>query len=132
LDYLIGLDRTNHTLAQPGLSRNLDAGDGAAGDVRELALHLKLAADQGLSEAQFEYGLLLSQSLGIPANEVEAARYFEMAARQHHTKALYEFGKCLDQGHGVDQNSREAVLMLRSHMDCLSGMIRDWSKVRDI
>jgi TPR repeat protein len=99
----------NYSLAQCELSRRLTGERDGKQDRNESVRSLKLAVDQGLADAQYEYGLLLSQSGIIPVNETEAARQFDMAASQGHAKAMYEFGKCLKYGRGVAQNLKLAV-----------------------
>jgi TPR repeat protein len=117
VDYLNGLGNTNYTLAQYEHFRDLASGGDTKRDLRELASYLKLVADQGLAEAQFDYAVMLSHRFGIPAAEAEAAEYFGLAADQRHAKAMYEFGQCLNRGRGVGQNSTEAIRYFRLAAD---------------
>ena len=43
---------------------------------------MRLAADQGHSKAQYEYGGYLRSGYGVNVNPVESARYLKLAADQ--------------------------------------------------
>ena len=62
---------------------------------------IKLGADQGDAEAQFNYGLCLHYGSGVSVDVVSAARYFKLAADQGHVEAQFNYGCCLDAGSGV-------------------------------
>jgi hypothetical protein len=116
VEYLNGSVITNYSLAPYENARKLAASLNDW-DLIASTWQMKLAADRGLAEAQFEYGLLLSRGGIIRVNEALAARYFHMAASQHHAKALYEFGKCLFKGRGVGQNGTLAIRYFRLAAD---------------
>ena len=46
----------------------------------ESTRYVKLAADQGDAEVQFNYGLYLRDGYGVLVNPVESARYMKLAA----------------------------------------------------
>jgi hypothetical protein len=48
----------------------------------EAARWWREAADQGLSQAQFNLGMLYEQGEGVTADYQEAARWYELAAAQ--------------------------------------------------
>jgi len=60
-----------------------------AKDDREAARLFKLAADQGLREAQYNLGVFYEQGRGgLAKDDREAARLFKLAADQGHLLAL--------------------------------------------
>ena len=76
---------------------------------REVARSYKREADDGVAEAQFNYGLCLKNGKGVSRNLKEAARYFMMAADQGHPRAQFNYGVCLDNGEGVKRDLDEAA-----------------------
>jgi TPR repeat protein len=99
--YLIRSARKNYAPAQYELSCRLDEGRGVVQDAPESARYLKLAADQGLAEAQFRYGLLLYRSVVNGLYASVAAEYLRLAAGQGFAEALSEFGKHINEGASV-------------------------------
>jgi TPR repeat protein len=53
------------------------------------------AAGQGLADAQYNLGLMFSQTRGVPHSGVEAARWLCKAAGQGTRRHSMPFGKCL-------------------------------------
>ena len=73
------------TIQQEGTSTsNIDAGVGAyeRGDFAEAFRWFRMAADQGVAEAQVSLGLMYGTGQGVTQNDAEAVRWFRLAADQ--------------------------------------------------
>ena len=76
---------------------------------KKAAKYLRLAAEEGNAEAQYELGdCYLSGITGEGKNMIEAARWFRKAAAQGHAKAQYKLGLCYYYGKGLPENKTEA------------------------
>ena len=84
-------------------------------DERETARHLKLAADQGDAEAQFNLGVFYEQGLGgLPQDDGEAARYYRLAADRGFAPAKSPLAGFYAGGRGgLPQNDREAARLYK-------------------
>lgn len=73
--------------------------------------NLKAAADFGLNEAQYIYGLwlLLGKSRCVTKNESEAVRYFTLSAKSGNPKAQYSLGLCYLNGTGTTIDPKSAL-----------------------
>jgi TPR repeat protein len=60
--------------------------------------------DQGLAQAQFNYGVLLSHGDGILMNNSLAAPYFKLSPDQRNTNAQLNHGLLLHPGDGIEMN----------------------------
>ena len=69
---------------------------------------IKIAADQGDSDAMYNYGLMLYKGEGIEMNKEEACRYYKMAADKGDIDAMNYYGLMLEKGEGVSMNKEEA------------------------
>jgi TPR repeat protein len=77
---------------------------------KSLAIHyFKLAADQGDSFGQWDYGVCLAQGKGIPMNKSLAANYFKLSADQGNQHGQCAYGLCLLTGDGVPRNESLAA-----------------------
>ncbi len=74
---------------------------------------LKVAAEQGDVEAQFNLGLKYDTGEGVPENNPEAVRWYRMAAEQGDATAQVRLGDMYYTGEGVLQNSPESVRWYR-------------------
>jgi len=72
------------------------------------------AADAGNAQAMVLLGVMYSQGLGGPANEVEAVRMFRQAADLGYSRGTYNLGLMYEAGKGVspapDNEANAAVL----------------------
>ena len=59
-------------------------------DHAEGARYLKLAADQGYADAQYDYVKCLLDGKGVPLNVKRDMRYLTMAVNQRHDEAVSE------------------------------------------
>ena len=78
------------------------------GDFEEAARWYRLAAEQGLSEAQNNLGVMLKDGQGVEQDYAEAARWFTMAARQDNMLAQLNLGWLYHAGKGVQQDADSA------------------------
>jgi len=69
----------------------------------------RLAAAQGLDEAQFELGRVYNNGFGVASEEAEALRWFHLAAAQGHPEALSRVAACHEKGLGVAADAAEAI-----------------------
>ena len=79
-----------------------------AGDPEEAAQWYALAAEQGVSEAQNNLGVMLKDGQGVEQDYDEAARWFTMAARQDNMLAQLNLGWLYHAGKGVQQDADSA------------------------
>ena len=73
----------------------------------------KIAAEMGLANAQFNYGLHLQRGDGTPCNPVEAFTWTKRAADAGHAAAQCYVGSALLKGHGVEEDKVSAVVYYR-------------------
>lgn len=72
------------------------------------AKFFKIAADEGNSKAQYNYGNCRKEGIGIAENSAEAVRYFKMSADQQNANGLNEYGNALQEGIGIERNVMKA------------------------
>ena len=75
------------------------------------------AAEQGMPQAQFQFGHLHAKGLGVKHSHTAAARWYGLAAEQGDAKACYMLGVCFERGRGVDQSDSTAVKFFRRAAD---------------
>jgi len=66
-------------------------------------------AEQGLTVAQFNIGLLYQTGSGVPRNLKEAARWYELAGKQGDPRAQTNLGFLYQRGIGVVKDYNEAA-----------------------
>jgi hypothetical protein len=81
------------------------------------AYYLKLSADQGDADAQFNYGLQLYETDGISMNHSHAAYYVRLAADQGHMNAQIVIARMLQKGCEIKMNRSKAVHYLKQAAD---------------
>jgi hypothetical protein len=74
---------------------------------------VRLKAEQGDVDAQFNLGLLYYQGRVVTQGDREAMRWFRAAAEQGHGTALNNLGYMYQEGRGALQDEREAVKWYR-------------------
>ena len=80
----------------------------AVDSVRAFEFYHK-AADQGLSEAEFNLGCCYEYGLGTNVDEVKALEYYLLAADHGNARAEYNLGLCYEDGHvGLPKNLPKA------------------------
>jgi len=71
--------------------------------------HFRYAADKGISDAQYNAGVLL---LCEKETSEEGFYYFQLAAKQNHPDAQYNLGVCYSQGIGTVPSQDKAIYYL--------------------
>ena len=92
--------------------------DGSGGKRNEIEARrlLRLAANQGYANAQYELGSLL-ESYETKTTDKEAAAWLRRAAEQNHPSAQYRLGVCYTTGKGVIKNEETAFGWFRKAAD---------------
>ena len=83
-------------------------GYGVPQDYSEAAKWYRLAADQGLAEAQIDLGRLYEDGHGVPQDYTEAAKWYRLAAEQGQADAQFGLGVLYRDGTGVIQSYIDA------------------------
>ena len=78
---------------------------------------IRLAADQGLADAQFNLGFRYADGRGVSQDYAEAVRWYRLAADQGHAGAQSNLGVMYGSGEGVPQDETEAVRWYRLAAD---------------
>jgi len=86
---------------------------GVAVDYAQAVAFYRLAAAQGLDEAQQGLGCMHYNGLGVDRDYAEALRWWRLAAAQGHPQALYWVGFCHEEGLGVAADVAEAIRWYR-------------------
>jgi hypothetical protein len=87
----------------------LREGNGVMGNEAEGACWLKMAADRGDANGQYNYGCCLDRGRGMARDEGLAALYFKLAAEQGHSSGQYNYAWDLENGCGVAQDVAAAT-----------------------
>lgn len=61
-------------------------------DAAEAVRWYRLAAEQGVVEAQYNLGLMYDNGTGVPQDSAEAARFYRLAAEQGDSNAQNNLG----------------------------------------
>jgi len=88
-------------------------GLGVAQDDTKALQWLRLAAEQGLSYAQYNLGVVYHDGLGVAQDDAEAVRWFRLSAEQGDAEAQNNLGAMYRNGQGVPQDDAEAVRLYR-------------------
>jgi TPR repeat protein len=86
---------------------------GFAHDYAQAVAFYRLAAAQGLDEAQFKLGWLYYCGEGVAEDDAEALQWWQLAAAQGHPTALYQIAFCRENGLGVAADEAEAIRWYR-------------------
>ncbi|KAI8805025.1 hypothetical protein BJ742DRAFT_821551 [Cladochytrium replicatum] len=70
---------------------------------------IKMSAELGHLNAQYEYGRALERGEGIPQDVVAASHWYRQASDQGHAEATYSLGNLLENGDGTEKNPKEAM-----------------------
>jgi len=82
---------------------------GLAQDFAQALAFYRLAAAQGLDEAQNVLGFMYEKGYGVAQDYAEALRWYQLAAAQGHPWALYNIADCHEHGYSVAADVAEAV-----------------------
>jgi localization factor PodJL len=92
-------------------------GDGVAQDYQKAAEQFRIAAQQGLPDAQYNLGALYDNGLGVPRDPVRAVIWYHSAAEAGHPSAQLNLGLAYANGSGVAQDYGEAARWFRRAAD---------------
>ena len=73
---------------------------------------LRVSAEEGYAEAQFNLGEMYDSGDGVTQNYAEAMKWFRLAADQGYAEAQNNVGTMYGNGRGVQQNYTEAYTWL--------------------
>ena len=65
----------------------------------------RMAAEQGLANAQFNLGVMYAEGQGVPEDHAEAVKWYRMAAEQGHANAQLNLGVKNAIGQGVPEDN---------------------------
>lgn len=82
-------------------------------DHKKAARLVKVAAQRGLPEAQFDYAVSLETGLGVKQNEAQALTHYLRAALNGHVSACESVGRMYYHGIGVAKDRRVADVWLK-------------------
>ena len=71
-------------------------GEGVPQDDQEAVRWYRLAADQGLAQAQYNLGVMYANGEGVPQDDQEAVRWYRLAADQGLAQAQLNLGQLAD------------------------------------
>ena len=77
----------------------------SAQDYAEDVKWYRLAAEQGIADAQTNLGYMYEKGQGVLQDYAEAVKWYRLAAEQGHAKAQTNLGLMYDNGNGVPQDS---------------------------
>ncbi len=80
-----------------------------SGTPEQIAVGLRLAAEQGVVEAQALFGQVLLDGQGVAVDQIQALQWFKTASESNHPMAINMVGRCLENGWGIEANPSEAV-----------------------
>ena len=81
-----------------------------------------MAAEQGLTNAQYNLGFMYNFGEGVPQNDAEAVKWYQKAVEQGDPWAQNNLGLMYSKGRGVQQNLSQAVKLYRD--GCWTGSRR--------
>jgi TPR repeat protein len=82
-----------------------EAGKGVPQDDETAVKWYKLAAEQGLVEAQYNLGGMYDYGRGVPQDDETAVKWYRLAAEQGNVFAQYNLGLNYYKGQGVIQDN---------------------------
>ena len=80
-----------------------------AGDFDTAMAKWAPAAESGDADSQYGMGLLYSEGIVVPMDDIQALKWFGLAAEQGHGEAQYKLGVMHANGWGVPMNEAEAM-----------------------
>jgi TPR repeat protein len=96
-------------------------GQGLPPNQAEAAKWYRMAAQQGLAEAQYNLGVAYYAGAGLAQSHAEAAAWFSKAAEQGYPLAQYYLGDMYAKGLGVPLDDQQAYFWLSLAAGQLSG-----------
>ena len=94
-----------------------DFDDGVAaygrGDFATALREFRTLAEQGHADAQYYFGSMHYNGMGVTKNDAEAVKWFRRAAKQGHAWSQHNIGYVYEYGIGVTKNDADAVKWYR-------------------
>jgi hypothetical protein len=84
-------------------------GEGIAVDLGEAERWIRLAAEEGVPDAQFNLGVMYEDGKGVSRDISEALRWYRLAAQRGFANAQINLSNCFHNGLGVGQNESLAA-----------------------
>ena len=83
------------------------------GDITTAINIFRKLAEGGVSQAQYNLGVIYASGKGVPKDLKTSAKWHRLAADQGNADAQYNLGVYLEHGRGVTKNSKEALKYFR-------------------
>jgi hypothetical protein len=77
-------------------------------------MHMRFAAEAGVTAAQYDLGTLYSTGTGVDPNAFDAAKWIGKAAAAGHPEAQVDFAVMLFRGHGVPPDPKRGAELFRA------------------
>lgn len=87
-------------------------GCGIEKNIHEAVTYYRLAADQGLAQAQFRIGYCYGKGQGVEKDPKEAVKWYRLAAKQGFASAQNNLSCCYNHGDGVEKNFQKSIKWL--------------------
>lgn len=114
---MTSLEREGDAAVQYNLGHAYSKGTGVQHDAKEAEKWYRLAAAQGFAKAQYNLGVMFSNSTrnpsGVDQDFTEAVKWYRLAAAQGLKEAQFNLGLRYHNGEGVDQDTEEAFKWYR-------------------
>ena len=117
--YRLAADQGRPDLRSLNLGIMYAKGEGVPKDDAEAVRWYRLAAEQGLANAQLNLGAAYTNGEGVPRDDAEAVKWYRLAADQGHAPAQFNLGIMYAKGEGVLKDNAEAVRWYR--LGCRAG-----------
>jgi hypothetical protein len=98
--------------ALPALRMRLTETPASAAEVERVVQGYRDAAVKGDVRAQFEFGFLLEQGLGLPRDFRQAESWYRKAAEQGYVEAQYRLGRMYHEGEAIGADRAQAYVWL--------------------
>ena len=87
------------------------------GDYVTAFAEFKLAAEQGMAQAQYNLAVMYDEGSGVDQNFPIAAQLYKLAADQGYVPAQYNLAVMYESGSGVEQDDSQAATWYRKAAD---------------
>ena len=88
---------------------------------------VRLRAEQGDADAQYNLGVMYGDGEGVPQDDKEAVRWYRLAAEQGNSDAQNNLGLMYEEGEGVPQDYSQAHIWYNLAASDLIGEDRERS-----
>jgi len=109
---LLARAQTGDRAALSALRMRLSESPGTVAEIDRVVEGFRKASIEGDPRAQYEFGYLLEQGLGLPRDYRQAEKWFLAAAGKGHVDAQYRLGRMYHEGTATAPNRRQAYVWL--------------------